>query len=371
MDALFILTRDYNFPKIIIDVGANSNATISTPFIAEGWSALLIEPQKSCIELLLNRFDANSSVDILRCGCSDEETTLRLYYAKEGEGSELATFSQSDDPWMSMVRNKNHYEDIAVRRLSDIIDSKPNFENIGILKVDTESFDYKVILGVDFNRHHPKIIITEEYLWNVDDVTAKHKLLEYSGYVCLGWSGYNTIWICRQFFKISWTDIGLWPWLKRINRSHPIIALLPELHNIDELIDCSRYWDNCLSELDILISARDIKSTPSAHFTIPIAISNFGLRLIPSLPNLNSNELIQISYHIKEGNDYVLWDGIKTNLGSDIKPSDSVILDMNFVAPSNPGKYLIEIDLVVEGVAWYSSKVNSSPCCISLTINNH
>jgi FkbM family methyltransferase len=362
IDALFALTQISGFPKNIIDVGANSNATISTPFIQLGWSALLIEPQQSCIQILQDKFNTHSSVDIVRCGCSDIETVLRLYYAKEGEGSELATFSQSNDPWMSMVRDKEHYEEIAVRRLSDILKTKPNFKDVGILKIDTESYDYKVLLGFDFDKHRPKIIVTEEYLWNVEDVIGKHKLLEKAHYICLGWSGYNTFWVCGEYFNFSWSDIGLLPWLKGVNKVASPFESLPFFHDIKKLLGKSRYWDGGLSEMDLLISARDINSLPGVGLSVPVVVSNFGLMSIPSLPQLSAGKQIYLSYHIKSLNDYLLWDGIRTSLNEDIQPNQSVVLQMNFVAPSMPGIYYVEIDLVVEGEAWFSSVSNSRNC---------
>jgi FkbM family methyltransferase len=370
LDALILLTQGPSFPKTIVDVGANSNATISAPFIEDGWGTLLIEPQQSCIQLLLKKYGTYPNVDIVRCGCSNEESVQRLYYAKEGEGSELATFSQSDDPWMAMVRDNDRYEEISVYRLSDIVDTKPKFQDIGILKIDTESFDYNVLLGVDFGKHHPKVIITEEYLWNVDDVISKHRLLEKAGYICLGWSGYNTIWVCRVFFNLSWCDVELWPWLSKKNLISPPFDSLIGFHAIEELLDRSRYWDNCLSEMDLSISARSITCNPKAQAIVPVVISNYGSKPLPSLPQLNSGKKVFISYHIRDQNNYVLWDGIRTPLNDDIKSQKSTIMEMNFVAPDKPGQYQVEVDLVVDGETWFSSGTDKRPCCLTAIVSD-
>ncbi len=60
---------------------------------------------------------------------------------------------------------------------------------------------------------------------------------------------------------------------------------------------------------------------------------------------------------------YVVWYRVRTALESDINPRDSTILDMSFVAPDKPGHYFVEIDLVAEGEAWYSSVATKQHCC--------
>lgn len=369
--ALISMSQVSGFPKTIVDVGANHNATISTPFVELGWSALLIEPQKSCIQILSNRFSRYPSVDIVRCGCADVETVLRLYFAKEGEGSELATFSQSNDPWMSMVRDNEHYEEILVKRLSNILLTKPDFSDVGILKIDTESFDYKVILGLEFDKHRPKVIVTEEYLWNVEDVIAKHNLLEHAHYVCIGWEGYNTIWVCMNFFNLSWSEIGLWPWLNKINKTPQHFDCITNFHSITSIINKTHYHDGCLSDLDLLLSAKDIISCPGERFFIPVVISNLGDKSAPSLPDLKSAKKLYLSYHIKSQENYFLWDGLRTPLIEDINPNQSTILQMDFISPNTPGIYDLEIDLVAEGESWYASDSIKRNCfSVSLIVNH-
>jgi len=352
---LDILSSIDNFPKNIIDVGANINASISLPFIKKHWDALLIEPQIYCVNGLVEQFRFYSKVEVVCCGCSNVDSVEKLFSAKEGEGSELATFSSTEDPWMLMVRDDNNYTNVQVNRLSSLIESRLAFHDVGILKIDTESFDYKVLLGLELDRHHPKIIVTEEYLWNIDDLISKHKLLENNGYICIGWSGYNTIWVCSKFFNLSWCEIYLWPWLQDVKRVRTPLNAISGLHSISELLNRTPYYDNCLNELDVSVSARIKTIISSEQRQIPVSVSNFGQKTIPSLPKVGEKDQLFISYHLIFNGQMFIWDGLRTPLPTDIRPREAAIIDMNIIAPNIPGEYRLEVDFVIEGKSWFSS----------------
>lgn len=49
----------------------------------------------------------------------------------------------------------------------------------------------------------------------------------------------------------------------------------------------------------------------------------------------------------------VTWDGVRTVLPIDIQPGESVLVEMTVTPPSAPGDYLLDIDLLQEGVRWF------------------
>ncbi|OIQ07956.1 immune inhibitor A precursor [Moorella thermoacetica] len=67
---------------------------------------------------------------------------------------------------------------------------------------------------------------------------------------------------------------------------------------------------------------------------------------------------VQLSYHWRDAsnNQFVLWDGIRTELPRDVLPGEQVTLTPLLKTPTNPGSYFLEWDLVREGVAWFSGK---------------
>ena len=60
--------------------------------------------------------------------------------------------------------------------------------------------------------------------------------------------------------------------------------------------------------------------------------------------------------HLLDGRRRLLvLDYTRTPLPRDVEPEESVEIESALAAPIVPGRYLIEIDLVAEGIAWFGS----------------
>jgi hypothetical protein len=55
--------------------------------------------------------------------------------------------------------------------------------------------DYEVLLGLDFTRYRPRLILTEEYPFNVAKHDAKYELLRDRGYQLKTVVNCNSLWI--------------------------------------------------------------------------------------------------------------------------------------------------------------------------------
>ena len=64
---------------------------------------------------------------------------------------------------------------------------------------------------------------------------------------------------------------------------------------------------------------------------------------------------ISISYHwyTLEGS-CIIWDGIRTPLPSPVSPGKVIKIDVQVKVPEEPGTYQLVIDLVQEGITWFS-----------------
>ncbi|TMG38459.1 MAG: SpoIID/LytB domain-containing protein [Chloroflexi bacterium] len=85
--------------------------------------------------------------------------------------------------------------------------------------------------------------------------------------------------------------------------------------------------------------------------TIPLTVTNAGNVPWPATgPNP-----VNLSYHMYgPSGEVVLWDGPRTPLGGDVLPGQAKSLSLTYMAPGAAGTYTIAVDLVKEGVSWFS-----------------
>jgi len=69
---------------------------------------------------------------------------------------------------------------------------------------------------------------------------------------------------------------------------------------------------------------------------------------------------VYASYHLScrgaDGDVLQSFDNVRTCLPSEIGPGQRVTLSVELTAPSEPGEYVAEIDLVHEFVTWFAAK---------------
>lgn len=114
------------------------------------------------------------------------------------------------------------------------------------------------------------------------------------------------------------------------------------------------------------ISVADhITARPGASLTVPVSISNLGVKnwgVDPVHP-------YALGYHLYASDrSLVTYDGARTPLASGIAPGAVVQVDAILVAPDKPATYDVQWDLVQNGVTWFSwkgSRVTSSTLVVS------
>ncbi|MEW6363520.1 MAG: class I SAM-dependent methyltransferase [Acidobacteriota bacterium] len=93
-------------------------------------------------------------------------------------------------------------------------------------------------------------------------------------------------------------------------------------------------------------------------FRALVGLRNRSYRLWSSYEQENP---VKVSYHWFAGSgSMVIEDGTRTALPRALAPGDECSIEMTIAAPSVPGKYVLAIDLVHEGVTWFSQA--GSPC---------
>jgi len=166
-----LVQRDW--PRIFVDVGANNGfyGSNSFPFVARSWRSVLIEPHPLAFEQLQKLHAGKKRTTCLNIACAEKAGDFPLYLAKDDDTSR-ATLCTDDSPMFQRIRSKS-YKMVRVERLETVLKAHGIPEDFGILSIDAEGMDYEVLLGLDLNRWHPRLIVTEDYRPKIE-MKTKH-----------------------------------------------------------------------------------------------------------------------------------------------------------------------------------------------------
>jgi hypothetical protein len=101
-------------------------------------------------------------------------------------------------------------------------------------------------------------------------------------------------------------------------------------------------------------ASAEVPATMKAGETISarVSIRNAGDQVI-------SGEQFAISYHWMDASDpkrTIEWDGLRAAVGRPLQPGETFSTVLKVRAPELPGRYLLNVDAVREGVAWFSGR---------------
>src|SRR3989449_486075 len=84
-----------------------------------------------------------------------------------------------------------------------------------------------------------------------------------------------------------------------------------------------------------------------------VSVTNSGLRVWPAL----GPQPVHLSYHwVAADGSIAVWNGARAVLPQDLAPGASATLALVVVPPPTAGSYLLRLDLVEEGVTWFSAQ---------------
>ena len=104
-------------------------------------------------------------------------------------------------------------------------------------------------------------------------------------------------------------------------------------------------------EVELECLEHDLRFLAGSAHEVPVRIRNRGGE---SFPWGDWTPAVRPSYHwLTPAGEELVRDGHRTLLSHDLGPADEAIVPLVVVAPPEPGEYLLEIDLVHEGVRWF------------------
>ena len=170
-----ILNRIFSDKKtgFYIDVGAQHPLydSVTKAFYDRGWHGINIEPVKEYYELLAKERERDLNLNL---AVGETEAELDFF---ELEGTGLSTFDRATAERLSQEEGYkiNNYQ-VPIVKLADICQQHLNCQ-IDFLKIDVEGWEEKVILGNDWSRFRPTIIILEATIPN-SPTRAETKITE-------------------------------------------------------------------------------------------------------------------------------------------------------------------------------------------------
>ncbi len=99
--------------------------------------------------------------------------------------------------------------------------------------------------------------------------------------------------------------------------------------------------------------------------TFPVTVTNTGTATWPA----GGPTPVHLSYHWLDGTgQMVVWDGSRAALATDLAPGQSAVIAITVASPPAVGAYRLRLDLVQEGVTWFSAQgVTPRELAISVT----
>lgn len=180
-----------------IDVGAQSPDldSVTRAFSDAGWSGINIEPHPGYFADLLARRPRDVN---LNCALGQQSGTATIHLVGTTGLStlDLAIAGRHSDAGLAIQR-----AEVEVRTLNHVWDVHvPPGQPVHFLKVDVEGFEKQVILGNDWTKHRPWIVVVEATAPNsqTESFSSWEPFLSDAGYGLVYKDGLNRYYLARE-----------------------------------------------------------------------------------------------------------------------------------------------------------------------------
>lgn len=192
---IYLLLKDFVSIGNYIDVGANDPVELSVTkaFYDLGWSGINIEPLPDMCALL----ESERPRDINLCiGIGEREGTLNLF--KAGTGSTFSNDVKRKYIISGGDRNELQREVLPLQTVYDRY--CPLGTEIHFCKIDVEGYEKQVLLGIDYGRMRPWVMVVEaaEPGTAIPCYEAWEDILLSNGYLFAFASGINRYYVASE-----------------------------------------------------------------------------------------------------------------------------------------------------------------------------
>jgi SAM-dependent methyltransferase len=112
-----------------------------------------------------------------------------------------------------------------------------------------------------------------------------------------------------------------------------------------------------------------MRAVGGAQFSVPVNIKNVGDCAWPSVGDREQKYVVKLGNHwLTPEGQQVVWDDGRQPLPFDLPPNAEIQMGITVTAPFHPGRYVLELDMVQEAVAWFKEK-SSVPAQVQVEID--
>ncbi len=116
---------------------------------------------------------------------------------------------------------------------------------------------------------------------------------------------------------------------------------------------------DAIFEARIDVSSPRLAADPGAKMSVVVTVTNVSSQVWPA--EKRNKYPVRLGNHWLSPNGEMLrLDDARAILSSELKPSESAELSLNVTAPAEEGEYLLELDMVQEGIAWFKNRGSST-----------
>ncbi len=142
-----------------VDVGANDpiKNSITKHFYDQGWRGVNIEPASDPFKRLAEARPRDVNLNV---GLSDHEGTLTLYEFPP-DISAVSTFSEEQAEWHRDAGLASVGQPVTVTTLTRVLEEHVGEATVDFLSVDVEGHERQVLVGGDWKRFRPRVVVVE------------------------------------------------------------------------------------------------------------------------------------------------------------------------------------------------------------------
>lgn len=180
-----------------VQIGANDGVArdpLRTQVERRHWSGVMVEPVPYVFERLEQRYGGHPRVHLERAAIAERPGVLPFYHLREaGEGEEIWSWYHALGSFRREVvlSHKNLIPDIEDRlTMTEVpcltfnaLCERANLQQLDLLQMDTEGYDYQILRTIDLEVWRPRLIIYEHHHLSPDERREARGLLTESGYL--------------------------------------------------------------------------------------------------------------------------------------------------------------------------------------------